>query len=85
MHRADMRRRPPLQYVQQTNAERHIADHGGQWRVARKDHRCDRYFGPCQGDGTIHKGERYFDTHDLREYTKGPVPYRVCCACAEQQ
>ncbi len=68
-----------------TQAERHLAEHGGQWRTARVEHVCNKYFGPCRGDGKIHKGDRYLDTHDLRDFTKGPIPYRACKVCGEHQ
>jgi len=68
-----------------TQAEKHLAEFGGQWRTARVEHRCDSYFGQCYGEGKIRKGERYLDTHDMKEFTKGPVPYRACGACAQHQ
>jgi hypothetical protein len=68
----------------ETNAKRFQRDAGkGLWRNARKEHGCDRFFQrTCRGDGLIRKGDAYFDTEELREWTKGPIFYRVCSTCA---
>lgn len=55
----------------------------GRWRTARKNYECEHFWSKkCHGDGRIYRGSTYFDTEELREWTKGPIFYRCCAACA---
>lgn len=60
------------------------ARHGGGWRKARKDHRCDRrdrYGLRCRG--IILAGSPYYDTNMANPHSTNPhARIRLCCACA---
>jgi hypothetical protein len=84
---ADALQAPEIDTTKQaapTNAEAWCArEERGRWRTAAKEHGCDHFWSSaCLGNGLIAKGDRYFDTELLREYTKGPIPFRCCATCA---
>lgn len=68
----------------ETYAERHLRNFAhAKWRIARQQHHCDSYFHlACIGTGFIEAGQRYFDTGDAREFTRGPIMHKACEACA---
>lgn len=60
--------------------------HGGRWRTARVEHRCDWKHDGLRCRNHVRPGERYFDTGTINPSSRSPhAHYRICTDCANEE